>query len=213
MGFPKLVVLMVCWGTRTLLCFVVDGIDDIRCNTLVWNKGQFNGLVRVRYQGYQVSGRCAWWWVGSLILPRDWWIYLVIMVFVCFLYGYVLFPGTDYGCWYMLPFCMVHRREYILDLIFSAVALAISILNFLLFLIQWFIYVRQVVVWYYRRQSLSHRITRWYSVNHCQRKPEKRGPLWSIISVVPVYLHSWHSFLLSHTEVVMWKKVVGCRKS
>ena len=39
--------------------------------------------------------------------------------FVCFLYGYVLFPGTDYGCWYMLPFCMVHRREYILDLIFQ----------------------------------------------------------------------------------------------
>ena len=53
--------------------------------------------------------------------------------FVCFLYGYVLFPGTDYGCWYMLPFCMVHRREYILHLMLSAVALAISILNFLLF--------------------------------------------------------------------------------
>ena len=39
--------------------FVVDGRDDIRCNTLVGNKGQFNGLVRVRYQGYQVSGSCA----------------------------------------------------------------------------------------------------------------------------------------------------------
>ena len=63
--------------------------------------------------------------------------------FVCFLYGYVLFPGTDYGCWYMLPFCMVHRREYILDINFSAVALPISMQ---LFLIQWLYMVDR---WYF----------------------------------------------------------------